>query len=465
MCGLWLVASVVGLVACGEVKSGAVDAPGADIDAAVSDGPSLDAPPNTVALTVALGGTATGRITSEPSGIDCGVACVANYPPGTLVTLTAAPAAGAGFTGWSGACGGALPTCPVPLGSAAAVVANFDTLRHVITVTTVGNGTGTVTAASVGINCPGTCMATVDHGTSVTLTAAAQSGSTFLGWSGACTGTGVCTLTVEGAVQLSAAFGQSQSLIVSKSGNGMGTVTSVPAGINCGAACAQVYAPGTSVTLTASPSAESVFAGWTGACMNATGTCTTTINGATSVNAIFNLRQFTLTVSKSGSGVGTVTSTTAGINCGTDCTEPYAAATMVTLVASPGADTNFAGWGGDCTNLNGPCTVTMSAARNVIARFDATSTVVLTLSIRGGGTLRPSPGPQAGPTSCTSVGENMTTCTLTYARDTTISVTASPQITYMFSDWSGCTPSGLSCSATLASSTTIGGFFCITGTC
>ena len=62
-----------------------------------------------------------------------------------------------------------------------------------------GTGTGTVTSSPSGINCGSTCSATYSSGTSVTLTAAAASGSTFAGWSGACTGTGTCTVSMTAA--------------------------------------------------------------------------------------------------------------------------------------------------------------------------------------------------------------------------------------------------------------------------
>jgi hypothetical protein len=66
----------------------------------------------------------------------------------------------------------------------------------VLTVTPSGNGSGTVTSNPSGINCGSTCTASFDSGTAVILTAAA-SGSTFVGWSGACTGTGPCTVTMN----------------------------------------------------------------------------------------------------------------------------------------------------------------------------------------------------------------------------------------------------------------------------
>ena len=63
-------------------------------------------------LTVLRAGSGSGTVTSSPRGIDCHSACSASFGEGTVVTLTATPAAGSTFTGWSGAgCSGtgALP--------------------------------------------------------------------------------------------------------------------------------------------------------------------------------------------------------------------------------------------------------------------------------------------------------------------------------------------------------------------
>jgi hypothetical protein len=90
---------------------------------------------------------------------------------------------------------------------------------------------------------------------------------------------------------------------------------------------------------------------------------------ARSVTAIFTLRRFTLTVTKSGIGKGTVTSSPAGINCGTACASDYVIDTTVTLTASPALGSLFLGWTG-CNSVNGAvCTVSMSGAKSVNANF------------------------------------------------------------------------------------------------
>jgi Ca2+-binding RTX toxin-like protein len=162
-----------------------------------------------------------------------------------------------------------------------------DTVTHTLTVTRAGTGNGTVTSVPAGINCGAACAASFTHGTVVTLTATPDSTSTFTGWSGACSGTGACTVTMDAAKSVTATFTLlSHTLTVTRTGTGSGTVTSAPAGINCGAACAASFTHGTVVTLTATADATSVFQGWSGAC---TGTvaCTVSMTSNKAVTATF----------------------------------------------------------------------------------------------------------------------------------------------------------------------------------
>jgi len=237
-------------------------------------------------------------------------------------------------------------------------------------LTVTKKGKGKVTSAPAGINCGADCTETYTSGTSVTLTATPNAGSTFTGWTGACTGTGICTVTMDAAKSATATFttaASSYALTVTRAGKGK--VTSAPAGINCGTDCTETYTSGTSVTLTATPNAGSTFTGWSGACTG-TGTCVVTMSAAKSVTATFTTAasSYTLTATKAGNGRGKVTSAPAGINCGTDCTETYTSGTTVTLTATPATGSTFTGWTGACTGT-GACTVTMSAAKTATATF------------------------------------------------------------------------------------------------
>jgi lysophospholipase L1-like esterase len=159
-----------------------------------------------------------------------------------------------------------------------------------LTVTRAGTGSGTVTSSPTGINCGATCSANFTTGASVTLTAAAASGSTFAGWSGACTGSSTCTVAMTQARTVTATFNGPAgnfALSVTRAGAGTGVVTSSPAGINCGTACAANYTSGTLVTLTATVAGNSTFAGWSGACTG-TGSCVLVLSQARALTATFN---------------------------------------------------------------------------------------------------------------------------------------------------------------------------------
>jgi len=80
-------------------------------------------------------------------------------------------------------------------------------------------------------------------------------------------------------------------------------------------------------------------------------------------------QQYTLTVQKSGSGSGTVTSSPSGINCGSDCTETYNAGMIVTLTAMAGSGSTFEGWSGGGCSGTGTCPVAMEASKTVTAAF------------------------------------------------------------------------------------------------
>jgi secreted trypsin-like serine protease len=169
-----------------------------------------------------------------------------------------------------------------------------------LSVSVTGTSSGTVTSNPGGINCLPDCSFGYTSGTHVTLTATADSGSAFAGWTGAgCSGTGTCTVTMDQAQSVEAEFTNTSStptmrtLTVVKSGGGSGTVTSNPAGINCGSDCSASFTDGTSVTLTATRASGSTFAGWDGEGCSGTATCTVAMNQAREVTATFGLQAAT----------------------------------------------------------------------------------------------------------------------------------------------------------------------------
>jgi alpha-tubulin suppressor-like RCC1 family protein len=225
-----------------------------------------------------------------------------------------------------------------------------------------GNGTNTNSATPLTMS-----------GTGVTWTSSNTAVATIDG-TGRATGVGAGTTTItatdasgDSASTTLTVVGEAD-LTVFRTGAGTGTVTSNPAGIDCGTDCSQSYTNGTVVTLTATAASNSTFAGWSGCDTVSGATCTVTVSSGRTATAAFNLKTFTLSVTRTGllGDLGSVTSNPSGISCGSDCSEAYTSGTVVTLNAS---GLGFMGWTG-CDSASGTtCTVTMSSAKSVAARF------------------------------------------------------------------------------------------------
>jgi len=246
-------------------------------------------------LSVQTAGDGVGSVSSTPAGISCTPTCSASFNLGTRVTLSPTPSANSGFAGWGGACTGMGP-CKVTLNENTSTTATFTQIPlPVLTVTVSGTGKGSVTSSPAGISCGQTCAGSFKSGSQIVLTPTPASGSVFAGWGGACAGTGTCTVNLTANTSVTATFALPNSppvLNVSLSGTGTGTVTSSPAGINCGKLCSASFALGTQVTLTATPAAQSYFNGWTGGgCSGNSPTCVLTLNANAQVSATFNLSQ------------------------------------------------------------------------------------------------------------------------------------------------------------------------------
>jgi hypothetical protein len=296
--------------------------------------------------------------------------------------------------------------------AAKSVTANFAAMPSSVrlTVTKAGAGSGTVTSNPPGISCTGgpiaaplngqvfveSCTADYAAGTPVTLTATATEGSTFTGWSGACTGTATCILSMDANKSVTAAFitgvPQLRRLTVSKigtAGTGTGTVLSSPAGIDCGTTCAADFPAASQVTLTAVADAGSAFVGWSSACTAGAGeggpiaagsgnlqaTCRLTMDANKSVTATFRQQTFSLHVDKifAGGGSLTVTSEPRGIACPSTCDAQFPAGTVVTLTATPSASAVFAGWADACSGTERTCTLLMDDNKRAKAYYGSVS--------------------------------------------------------------------------------------------
>ena len=218
-------------------------------------------------------------------------------------------------------------------------------------------------------------------------------------------------------------------LSLSTAGSGSGSIGAVPAPMAGG-----TYNAGTAVTLTAMPDANSVFAGWSGACSGSAASCTVTMNATKSVTATFTA-QYTLHLTSLGNGtIGTQPLPNAG---------KYLAGTNVTLTAMPGSDSLFTVWSGACSGSSVTCTVLMNATKSVTATFTLKQyTLTVSTAGNGSGTVSPSGG--------------------SYNHGTVVSLTATPAAGSQFSSWSGCSGSGNTCSVTMDAAKSVTATFTVT---
>ncbi len=287
------------------------------------------------------------------------------------------------------------------------------TNRAPLTITKSAGGTGgigSVSSKPKGINCGAACnsaVASMYKNTPVTLTAKPSTGSTFVKWEnakegGTCDGSAstACTVPMAEAESLEAVFGGTskaianpQALTLSKGeSSGQGTVKAT--GLTCELDCTSEVAlyqgptgvapknkPGKTVELKALAAYGSTFTGWSGSGCSGTGTCTVTMEEAHEVTATFTAKPTaTLTVDKLGTGTGTVTSKPKAISCGTTCTTQDATVpeeAEVILKEKPATGMTFEGWTGACVGAGETCTVSLSGAGTVHAKFGGSPKPIL----------------------------------------------------------------------------------------
>jgi Divergent InlB B-repeat domain len=293
-----------------------------------------------------------------------------------------------------------------------------------LTVTKSANGpggTGSVSSKPKGIKCGTTCskaVAAMYKSTPVVLTEKPGSESTFVEWTGACSGSSpTCTVPMSSNESVGAVFtGSSKTitptaaLTLEKSGTGKGTVKA--AGLGCEAECTSTTVlyqgpttkPGKTVILKQAPAFGSAFSGWEG-CDSETeaGECVVEMDEAHTVEAEYTaLPNKVLTVNKAySSGNGSVSSKPKGIKCGTACTQAVASmpeGASVELTAKPSSEVTFVKWeGGDCNGKTElVCVVTMNTNETTKAVFNkpskalpAEATLTLNKAGKGGfGTVK-----------------------------------------------------------------------------
>jgi hypothetical protein len=249
--------------------------------------------PGTVTVAVRTTGKGEGRVTSR-SGIDCPGRCRKRVERGSRIRLDAAAVGDAVFTGWAGGCDG-VDRCRLTVVEPVTITARFTAAapdESTLTVTRMGKGGGTVTSDDDRISCGERCVEAFAHGDPIELTAAADDGSVFTGWSGAdCSGTDGCTVTLDGPEEVTATFELESTtevtLITSTVGSGTiaATTGSDADGQDCTNGCA--YPRETAVTLRATLGGGTDSVAWTG-CDSTDGTrCDVKMSEDRAVSATF----------------------------------------------------------------------------------------------------------------------------------------------------------------------------------
>ena len=255
---------------------------------------------------------------------------------------------------------------------------------------TVGKvGEGSVTSEPAGIECAAGCTQETrgfEEGAEVTLTASAASGYVFTGWSNCDSGTKYgrqcVVVATAGHRPVKAHFKGAVPVAVEKIGTAGGSVSSTPIGISCARACNGAetsFLVGKRLILKAVPEAGAVFSGWSlsaGECtLSEEGRwCTFEPSGPVTAKARFDTPRIAFTVSKEGSGQGTITSKPAGISCGTSCksaSATFKSDAEIAITVTLGKGTTQVTWtsgAGTCTGHALTCTVPASAER-LVAKF------------------------------------------------------------------------------------------------
>ncbi|MBL9076159.1 MAG: DUF4082 domain-containing protein [Planctomycetes bacterium] len=266
-----------------------------------------------------------------------------SYYPGSTVVLTATPAPGHVFDGWSGDATGTTNPLTVVVGADTVITAAFSAAPIAYVLDTNAVGGGSVARAPD--------LPLYLDGSIVLLTATPDANRTFVGWSGDVVGTtNPLAVLMDGDKTVTATFVPTpRRLAVTVVGGG--TVARVPDLVD--------YPHGTLVELTATADVGWTFAGWSGAVGGTTNPVTIVMDADQAVTALFTLNSYPLAVNVAGAG---------SVVASPDLpSHPHGS--VVQLTAVPDAGHVFAGWSGDATGLVNPLALVMDAAKNVTATF------------------------------------------------------------------------------------------------
>ena len=310
----------------------------------------------------------------------------AAYDCGEIVTLTPNPEACYSFTSWSGDLTGSANPATLTMDGNKTVTANSSKIQYTLTVNATN---GTVTRSPN--------KAAYDCGEIVTLTPNPEACYSFTNWSGDLTGSAnPATLTMDGNKTVTANFSKIQYTLTVDATNGTVTRSPNKAAYDCGEI----------VTLTPNPEACYSFTNWSGDLTGSANPATLTMDGNKTVTANFSKIQYTLTVDAT-NGTVTRSPNKTSYDCGD----------IVTLTPIPDSCYSFTNWSGDLSGTANPATITMDGNKTVTANFNR-SRYTLTVNATNGIVTR---SPDKTSYDC---GE-------------TVSLQATPDTDYHFTDWSG----------------------------
>ncbi len=400
---------------------------------------------------------------SEGSGsgtIECEVeegpveSCDPEYPEGTEIEFVAKPDTGSEFSEWGGDCIGQGDECELTIEEATLVTAVFELEEVPLEVFAEGPGVGEI-ECEVELGPVEACETEYPFGTEIAFVAEPDSESEFVEWGGDCSGNEECELTMDEEHFVSAVFDLTHfALEIQFEGSGGGTVECEVEGGPV-EECEPSYLEGTEVVLIAEPDSESEFVEWEGCDEEPSATeCEVTIDEDREVFVTFDLvplPEFTLEVEKEGSGSGTVTSSPAGIKCGSECEAEYEEGETVTLTAEPSLGSEFVEWEGcDEEPSATKCKVTMDEDRVVVAVFEpesGPSEFALTVSLAGTG---------SGTVTSSPAGINCgIDCSEAFASGTEVTLTATPATGSTFSGWSGSCAGTGACKVTMSATRSV----------
>ncbi len=224
---------------------------------------------------------------------------------------------------------------------------------------------------------------------------------------------------------------------------GSGRVSSTDGNIhNCNSTCFFNYIAGTPVELIPTAIGSATFTGWSANCSVSGTHCNVNMTGDITVTATFSIDTKRLDVTKNGTGFGTVTSSPAGIDCGSTCSANFMTETTVILTATPpDASSVFVGWSDLACPGTGPCTQFMDTDKAVTATFEDTGLRAVDLLFTGLGTGTISNNYDLQ--TCSS------SCTLVFPLNQPVELSGVPDGGSIFIGFGGTSCSGATCPLTM----------------